>query len=196
MKHFNSSHSNNPQFYKLGVALIELCLVLPLLIVLIFSGIEFYRYIATKNRLILNSRDINIEVFKKCQNLPAGSATYNCIQAEVDSFYAQLSAHLPGEHVVVTQVFRAASPFNSTTPCPIDSSYTRKSSPSLPQPATRINTAAGSSLALLCAGNGVFDPSQEIIVSTEIHYKYEPIIGFIASLYGLNAGSKYVVAVI
>ena len=184
---------------KKGIAIVEFGLILPILFTLILGGTEMSRFISSKKKLHSIGRDVAIEVFKRCQGLSAGSLTQTCVSNQTDQFYARVSAQLPLKHFMQVQIFRASFPFSSTDPCPLDVSYVRQSATAItPTPTTRVSSPAGSPVALLCAGgsSGLFDPSHEAIVSVELHYEYQPLIRFMAQIFGFTTGNVYVATVV
>ncbi len=182
---------------KAGAVMIEFGLVLPLLILVILGTLEATHYVAIKNRVISVSRDVAIEVFKRCETKGSGAATQSCLDTEADTYYTKISDTLAFPHHIQVQLFRASNPFNSTAPCPLDAAHSMQSTAPLSAPlVSKVSVAPGSPLAVLCAANGVLDAAQESMVVVETNYKYLPMISFFANLLGYTAGNAYVASVV
>jgi hypothetical protein len=184
----NSSHH--------GIALLELALVFPVILLMVCGGIELSRSMTTYSNMNSVIREITGVAFRDCAKLATGAVpttmdlnepVLKCLSATLSSSMPSVPPILPGANVILS-VFRLdqTAPNNDTAPKawpPVNSDPNK--------PGSRLSVGYFNGV-----GSERYEllRQQVVLVYGEINYDYSPIIPFIAGIFGYGNRSFYVAA--
>ena len=149
-----------------GAAYVELAMLLPLIIFLIYSAIELSSIIKTQQIVALLSRDAANNAFRKCADEATQAAVLTCLTSEKNDL---LSKAVPvyGNFDLILGVYRLETPTGSVY------ANTGSTLNSTRFPQTRF--VAADDLSPLVV-------KQRVIATSEVFYTYNALIPWVGSL--------------
>ncbi len=191
-----------------GVALVELALLVPALLLLLFGGIELTRALYTRTALVGFAREVGMYAFRTSLDLPATTATEK-LQRAIDETWALFEREFPQGSIRLRLVKYGSRPSTATPGTTVIwnrvAEVTRHASGvNEAERPSRLGTidASGNSAVMdqyfrtttpaEIPRRDLLLQNQDFVLLAEFYYPYRSIVPGLASSFGFSGNMLYV----